>query len=757
MNEVAYPYLDELNEIQRQAVVTTDGPIMVIAGPGSGKTRVLTYKIAHLLNSGIPPYQILALTFTNKAAKEMKSRIENLVGQDARKVWAGTFHSIFARLLRVEAHKIGYPNDFTIYDTDDSKSLVNEIIKSMGLDKNAYNNSAVRARISGAKSQLITPKRYATNSDLLESDKMNRRPMIYKIYERYQIKCQRAGAMDFDDLLLQMYRLLFQNPEGVREKYQRQFQYLLVDEFQDTNYLQYEILKLFTTYTNSPNNVCIVGDDAQSIYSFRGATIENILQFEHDYPNVKTFKLEQNYRSTQHIVQAANDVINHNTKQIKKTIWTDRTEGNKIKMIKALSDNEEGKRVADSILEQKNRYHLANDQIAILYRTNAQSRVFEEHLRRSNLPYKIYGGLSFYSRKEIKDLIAYFRLSSNPLDDEAFKRIINYPKRGIGASTLEKIRVLADDNEVSMWQCVSQIKLQTRAGKKIEDFVKMIRTFQEKAKVSNAYETAIFITKKCGISTLLSAEGTVESQTRLENINALLDGVQEFSEQDEIAEGADANTDRSLSKFLQSISLMTDQDDSEKENLKAITLMSTHAAKGLEYKSVFVVGLEENLFPSYMSLSSPDQIDEERRLFYVAITRAEEFLTLSYANSRYQYGQMRFNDPSRFLDEISEENIDAVIMRNQNPSPGFGTPKKLQGNFAKIGSARMKLAMDPKDFKASPMTEIKEGLSVMHLKFGPGKVIKIDERNVATIRFENLSESPEKRIMLQYAKLQILD
>jgi len=757
MNEVAFPYLDELNEIQRQAVLTTDGPIMVIAGPGSGKTRVLTYKIAHLLKSGVPPYQILALTFTNKAAKEMKNRIVDLVGQDARKVWAGTFHSIFARLLRVEAHKIGYPNDFTIYDTDDSKSLINEIIKSMGLDKNAYNNSAVRSRISGAKSQLITPKRYASNSDLLESDKMNRRPMIYKIYERYQAKCLRAGAMDFDDLLLQMYRLLYQNPEGVREKYQRQFKYLLVDEFQDTNYLQYEILKLFTTYTNSPNNVCIVGDDAQSIYSFRGATIENILQFEHDFPKVKTFKLEQNYRSTQHIVQAANDVINHNTKQIKKTIWTDRSDGSKIKIIKALSDNEEGKRVADSILELKNRNHLANDQIAILYRTNAQSRVFEEHLRRANLPYKIYGGLSFYSRKEIKDLIAYFRLACNPKDDEAFKRIINYPKRGIGATTVDKIRVLADDNEVSMWQCVSQIKLQTRSGKKIEDFVKMVRTFQEKAKVASAYETAIFITKKCGISTLLSAEGTVESQTRLENINALLDGVQEFAEQDELVEGAEADTDRSLSKFLQSISLMTDQDDSEKENLKAITLMSTHAAKGLEYKAVFVVGLEENLFPSYMSLSTPDQIDEERRLFYVAITRAEEHLTLSYANSRYQYGQMRFNDPSRFLDEISVDNIDTVIMRNQPESQGFGPPKKLQGNFAKIGSPRLKLAMDPKDFKASPMADIKEGLSVMHLKFGPGKVVKIDERNVATIRFDNLVDSPEKRIMLQYAKLQILD
>lgn len=760
MNEVSYPYLDELNEIQRNAVLTTDGPIMVIAGPGSGKTRVLTYKIAHLLKAGVPPYQILALTFTNKAAKEMKTRIENIVGQDARKVWAGTFHSIFARLLRVEAHKIGYPNDFTIYDTDDSKSLINEIIKSMSLDKKAYVTNAVRSRISGAKSQLITPKRYANSAELMDQDRMNRRPMLYKIYEKYQAKCQRAGAMDFDDLLLQMYRLLYQNPEGVREKYQRQFKYLLVDEFQDTNYLQYEIIKLFCTYPESPNNICIVGDDAQSIYSFRGATIENILQFERDYPNVQTFKLEQNYRSTHHIVQAANDVINYNTKQIKKTIWTDRAEGSKIKIIKALSDAEEGRRIADSIIEQKNRFHLANDEIAILYRTNAQSRVFEEHLRRRNLPYKIYGGLSFYSRKEIKDLLAYFRLACNPKDDEAFKRVINYPKRGIGATTIEKIRALADDNEVSMWQCVAQIKMQTRAGKKIEDFVKMMRVFQEKASQASAYETAMFITKKCGISTLLSAEGTVESQNRLENINALLDGVQEFSEQDELAEGVELDTDRSLSKFLQSISLMTDQDDSEKENLKAITLMSTHAAKGLEYKSVFVVGLEENLFPSYLSQSSPDQIDEERRLFYVAITRAEEYLTLSYANSRYQYGQMRFNDPSRFLDEISDDNIEAVISRRSNEpmgGSGFGPPKKLQGNFAKIGSPGLKPVMDPKDFKPSPAHLIKEGMSVMHLKFGPGTVKKIDEGDVAHIHFHQLGQLADKRIILKYAKLQIVE
>ena len=756
MNEVGFPYLDELNEIQRNAVMATEGPLMVIAGPGSGKTRVLTYKIAHLLRTGVPPYQILSLTFTNKAAREMKERIEKLVGQGANKIWAGTFHSIFAKILRVEAHRIGYPNDFTIYDTDDSKSLINEIIKSLGLDKNAYNNSAVRSRISGAKSQLILPKKYAQNNDLIEADKMNRRPMIYKIYEQYEKKCQRAGAMDFDDLLLQTFRLLYQNPDNIRTKYQKQFKYLLVDEFQDTNYLQYEILKLFVMYTDSPNNICIVGDDAQSIYSFRGATIENILQFERDFQNTRVFKLEQNYRSTNHIVQAANDVINYNKKQINKTIWTDRNEGNKIKIIKALSDSEEGKRVVDTILEQKNRFHLANDEISILYRTNAQSRVFEEHLRRANLPYKIYGGLSFYSRKEIKDMIAYFRLATNSKDDEALKRVINFPKRGIGASTMDKVRQIADDNEVSMWQCLSKMKFSARAGKKIEEFATMVKGFQEKAKTSNAYETAMFISKKCGIIQLYREEGTLEAQNRLENINALLDAVQEFSEQDVVEEDAEIYTDRRLSTFLQSISLMTDQDDSEKETTKAITLMSTHAAKGLEYKSVFVVGLEENLFPSYMSLSSPDQIDEERRLFYVAITRAEEYLTLSYANSRYQYGQMRFNDPSRFIDEISVDNIEPTLVKRNPENIGFGPPKKLQGNFSAMGKRSKALAMDPKDFKASPMSDIVEGVHIMHLKFGKGLVTKIDERNVATIKFENLFENPEKRIMLQYAKLQVL-
>ena len=748
-------YLDELNDIQKQAVTTLDGPVMVIAGPGSGKTRVLTYRIAHLLKSGVPPYQILALTFTNKAASEMKSRIEKVVGPDAFKVWAGTFHSLFARILRVEAHRLGYPNDFSIYDTDDSKSVIKEVIKTLGLDTKTYNVGAIRSRISSAKSNLITPKMYVSNEELMEHDRMNRRPMTHKIYEKYVAKCQRAGAMDFDDLLLQMFRLLYQNPDNIRAKYQQQFRYIMVDEFQDTNFLQYEILKLFAIYNGSPQNVCIVGDDAQSIYSFRGATIENILQFEHDFPDVQTFKLEQNYRSTSHIVEAANQVITYNKRQIQKKIWTDRIEGNKIKIIKAMSDTEEGKRVADSIIEQKNRFNLSNSNVAILYRTNAQSRVFEEHLRRYNIPYRIYGGLSFYQRKEIKDVIAYMRLSINSKDDEALKRVINYPKRGVGQTTVNNLIQLANDNELSMWQCLSTIELTPRARNSIGSFVEIIKKCRAKAQTANAYEAAVYIVKQSGIVDLLKSENSFEAQNRIDNINALLDGVQEFTEDDVLDEGEDINKqERSLSHFLQTISLMTDQDE-DTENKDTVTLLSVHAAKGLEFKSVFVVGLEENLFPSYMSLSDPDQLDEERRLFYVAITRAEEYLTLSFANSRYQYGQMRFNDPSRFVEEISDDNIEASMTIKKKAS--FGEPKVL-GNFKPLKSAApKKLAIDPKDFKPNAISEIKEGQTVLHMKFGRGKVQSIDERKVATIKFEALTENAEKRIMLEYARLQIVE
>ncbi|MEJ6808040.1 MAG: 3'-5' exonuclease [Saprospiraceae bacterium] len=763
-NDSDFSYLDQLNDVQRMAVSTMDGPVMVIAGPGSGKTRVLTYRIAHLLNNGVPPWQILALTFTNKSAKEMKERIEKIVGSGANRVWAGTFHSIFARILRVEAHRIGYPNDFTIYDTDDSKSVIKEIIKTLKLDPKVYNVGAIRARISSAKSNLITPKAYVVNEDLMTSDKMNRRPMTHLIYEKYTHKCLKAGAMDFDDLLLQMFKLLYQNPDEIRLKYQRQFQYLMVDEFQDTNFLQYEILKLLCVYEGSPQNICIVGDDAQSIYSFRGATIENILMFEQDFPKLKTYKLEQNYRSTDHIVAAANEVINYNKNQIQKKIWTENIGGHKIKVIKAVTETDEGKRIADTIVEQKNRFGLANRQIAILYRTNSQSRVFEECFRRSNIAYRIYGGMSFYSRKEIKDLIAYLRLTINPKDNEALKRVINFPRRGIGKTTIDNLIALSNDNDMSIMEVLTQVDFNARSKKSIGAFMQIIQKCAYKTKELNAYDAALFIARTSGLIAHLKADTTIEGINKLENVNSLLDGIKDFVEDDTLEEGEDATVqDRSIAGYLQNISLMTDadQDDGEQDT---VTLMSVHAAKGLEYKSVFVVGLEENLFPSYMSMSSPEQIDEERRLFYVAITRAEAHLTLSYANSRYQYGQMRFNDASRFLEEVPESSIDAIssIKRNSggfsdgDSTSGLGTPKLL-GNFKKISRAPKSLAIDPKHFKPSPSDAIKEGMKILHMKFGEGIVQSIDDRFVATIVFDQLSDNSEKRIMLQFAKLQILD
>lgn len=752
MHEVGHSYLDELNDIQRQAALCIEGPVMVIAGPGSGKTRVLTYRIAHMIHSGINPGNIMALTFTNKAAREMKDRIERVVGTKANRVWAGTFHSLFARILRVEAHRIGYPNDFTIYDTDDTKSVVSEIITQMNLDKKVYAPGVVRSRISAAKSNLITPKLYVANDELMAYDRMNRRPLIHAIYEKYAARCLRAGAMDFDDLLLQMFKLLYQNPDGIREKYQRQFQYLMVDEFQDTNYLQYEILKLFTVYNGSKNNLCIVGDDAQSIYSFRGATIENILQFENDFPELKTFKLEQNYRSTQFIVEAANEVINHNKRQIQKKIWTDRVEGNKIKVIKTMTETEEGKRVADTIIEQKNRYNLANREFAILYRTNGQSRVFEEQLRRYNIAYRVYGGLSFYSRKEIKDLIAYMRLTINDKDDEALKRVINYPRRGIGDSSIDQISQLANDNDLSMWEVLTKIEFNNRSRKSIGEFVELIRAFKAKAVKSNAYEIADYIARHSGILTLLKEDKSPEGLGRIENITSLLDGIQEFVQDDELEIGEEGSLDRSLSAYLQTISLMTDADEKE-ENTDNVTLMSVHSAKGLEFRSVFVVGLEENLFPSYMALNESNNVDEERRLFYVAITRAEELLCLTFANSRYQYGQMRYNDPSRFLEEISEKNLDSIISITKKPE--FPEPKIL-GNFRPLGSRKPAISVNPDDFVAANPSDIKAGMEVIHLKFGQGKVMSVDDRLVATIVFEGLDDTPEKRIMLQFAKLQIV-
>ncbi len=751
-------YLAELNDVQRQAVTQTDGPVLVVAGPGSGKTRVLTYRIAHLIEEGVAPWEILALTFTNKAAREMKDRIAKVVGDKANQVWAGTFHSTFAKILRVEADKIGYPSSFTIYDSDDSKSLIGAIIKEMNLDKTVYNINAIRSRISSAKSNIIPPKAYVQNEDLMQQDRMAKRPYTHEIYAKYMARCKRSGAMDFDDLLYQLYALWYKNPDNVLEKYRKKFKYVLVDEFQDTNYLQYGIIKKLVKFPGSSENICAVGDDAQSIYAFRGATIDNILNFEKDFPSLKTFKLEQNYRSTEHIVQAANEVISYNRRQIQKKIWSDKGIGQKVKVIKAVTEGEEGKRVADLIIEQKNRNHIKNSEIAILYRTNAQSRVFEEYLRRYNIAYRVFGGLSFYQRKEIKDLIAYLRLAINQNDEEALRRVINYPRRGIGNTTIDKISQLATQTDQSMWNSLAGVNVSARAKKSISDFVTMIKVFTNRATTANAYEVASYIARQSGLIDLLKADTTIEGMNRLENVNSLLDGIKDFVENDEVIDGQ-VSTDRSLAAYLQNIALLTDLDDESKTSGDYVTLMSVHSAKGLEYKSVFVVGLEEKLFPSFMSMETPDGIDEERRLFYVAITRAELLLTLTFANSRYHFGKMRYNDPSRFLEEISVTHMDSSFSLNRRGAETASVGAKVIGNFKKPRTAaNTTLKADPATFKPNPSHEIQVGMKVLHLKFGKGKVLNIEGNNnnrVATIFFNEV-DNPQRRIMLKFAKLQIL-
>jgi DNA helicase-2/ATP-dependent DNA helicase PcrA len=752
-------YLAGLNDVQLKAVTTTDGPVLVVAGPGSGKTRVLTHRVSHLIKSGVSPYNILALTFTNKAAREMKERISKVVGARANQVWAGTFHSIFARILRIEAEKIGYPSNFTIYDTEDTKNVLGNIIKEMQLDKNVYNANVVRSRISSAKSNLITPKLYADNEELRTQDRMAKRPHIHAVYAKYTARCKKAGAMDFDDLLYRLYELFQKNPEGVLDKYRQRFTYVLVDEFQDTNQLQYAIIRKLVNYEKSPRNVCVVGDDAQSIYAFRGATIQNILDFEEDFKShgIKVFKLEQNYRSTEEIVQTANEVITYNRRQIPKKIWSDKGSGQRIKAIRALTDNEEGKRVVDTILEQKNRFHLSNSEIAILYRTNAQSRIFEEMLRRYNLSYRIFGGLSFYQRKEVKDIIAYMRLVVNPKDEEALRRIINFPKRGIGATTLDKIAQIAEANNQTLWEALPQVNVAARTKNSLSKFVKMINGLRKRLDKDNAHEVTHRIIEESGIGKLYKSDTSIEGMGRMENINSLLDGVKSFVDEEDPTLDIENLPDKSLATYLQNIALHTDLDN-EQKNGDYITLMSVHSAKGLEFKSVFIVGLEEKLFPSFMSMDTVEGLDEERRLFYVAITRAEQFLTLSYANSRYRYGRMQYNEPSRFLEEVPGKFVDAGGMQSRNTKVEPPTIKgaSVSGNFKRKALSNR---VDPKNFSPSPSSDIQTGMKVLHLKFGEGKVLSIEGgavNRVATIFFREL-DNPQRRIMLKYAKLQILD
>ena len=771
MNET--DFFSQLNREQQEAIIHTEGPSMVIAGAGSGKTRVLTYKIAWLLKKGVDPFNILALTFTNKAAKEMKERVEQLVGNtEARNVWLGTFHSIFARMLRIESHLIGFPPNFTIYDKDDSKGVIKSIIKELDIDPKSYSPDLVMHRISSSKTNMITATQYVNNGEIMDHDKKAGKARMGEIFTHYQQRLLKSFAMDFDDILLYTYDILDKNPSTLL-KYQNKFKYILVDEYQDTNGVQYLILKkLAARY----ENICVVGDDAQSIYSFRGANIRNILNFKNDYPDYSEFKLEQNYRSTKTIVSAANSIIKNNREQIFKTIWTDNDQGSAIKIMRAISDNEEGNLIANTIFEYKVNEHLQNSDFAVLYRTNAQSRTIEEALRRLNIPYKIYGGLSFYKRKEIKDLFAYFRLAINHYDNEALQRIINYPARGIGKTTMESIIAKAGETNKSLWEIIEnpdEYKLALNQGtlKKISEFVNMIKSFSVEIKQKNAYEIAKKIAASSGILKELYNDNTPEGISKYENVEELLNGIKEFSESESqinmnYIEEKDflTNTVRTLDEFMLDIALLTDADDKNEDNNKNnVSLMTIHGAKGLEFPYVFISGLEENLFPSILSMSSRSEIEEERRLFYVALTRAKKKLFLSYCESRYRYGELVSCQPSRFLDEIDKRFIETQggyyneKIKNQyndnNSLKSFTNKAKAPSNFVKkekIINKEEKFATedDPK--------YITEGMTVEHQWFGKGKVLKIEgdgSNKKARVLFETVGE---KQLLLKFAKLLIV-
>ncbi|HZF64585.1 MAG TPA: UvrD-helicase domain-containing protein [Chitinophagaceae bacterium] len=767
-------YLKGLNEPQKEAVLTTSGPLMIVAGAGSGKTKVLTTRIAHLMAQGVDAFNILALTFTNKAAAEMKERVEHMLGnREARNLYIGTFHSVFARILRGEAHRLGYPNSFTIYDTDDAKSVIKTVVQELNLDAQHYKPNAVYNRISAAKNALVNATDYKNDYQIQQEDLRANRPMIGHIYEGYAKRCFKNGAMDFDDLLFKMYELLKLFPEALH-KYQHKFKYIMIDEYQDTNPAQYEIIKLLGAVHE---NVCVVGDDAQSIYSFRGATIQNILQFQKDYDEVKVIKLEQNYRSTQNILSVANEVIKNNKGQIPKALWTENTSGEKIRLIRTMTDNEEGKFVADSIQEQKLRNHYKNKEFAILYRTNAQSRSFEESLRRMNIPYTIYGGISFYQRKEIKDYIAYLRLIVNPKDEEALKRIINYPVRGIGKTSIDKAILEANNNDISMWEVLENAgRYGFRSGtlQAIEEFVQMIKSVQSMMPTKNAYDIAFHIGKQTNFVRELFNDKSTEGVQRYENVQELLNSIKEFTETPSNEESGEVG-DKGLAAYLQQITLLTDADQKD-PNADTVKLMTIHAAKGLEFPVVFVGGLEEGLFPSGMSINTREELEEERRLFYVAITRAKGRLYLTYANTRYKFGSLAQNEPSRFIEEISSEFMDRTFagggIKNQSSfGAGFGNAyDRMRGSFKREEEPKEKtfistiLNNKPKDvahvpssnFIASAVTDLKIGCRVEHQKFGFGELVKLEgsqHNPVATIKFEF---NGEKKIMLNYAKLMVV-
>jgi DNA helicase II / ATP-dependent DNA helicase PcrA len=749
-------YLDTLNEPQREGVVNTDGPCMLIAGAGSGKTRVLTYRIANLIGKGVDPFNIMALTFTNKAAKEMRERIEKVVGHDARNLWMGTFHSVFSRILRAEAAHLGYPNDFTIYDVDDSKSLIKSIVKEMGLDDAIYKPSTVYNRISAAKNRLISWQDYLGNAELLADDAANMRPEIGRIYKTYAMRCFKSGAMDFDDLLFNTDKLFREHLE-VLNKYQHRIQYVLVDEFQDTNLCQYFIIRKLSSVRQ---NICVVGDDAQSIYAFRGADISNILNFERDHPDLKIIKLEQNYRSTKNIVAAANSVIKKNRAQLPKNVWTQNEDGNLIELIKAISDNEEGRLVATSIFQEKMQHQLKFSDFAVLYRTNSQSRAIEEALRRMNVKYKVVGGLSFYQRKEIKDLLAYLRYSLNQQDEASFRRIINLPKRGIGDATVDRIVVAANDHAISIWEVLQNANsfIGGRASSPIEDFVAMISRFQVEVQRKDAYDAAFEISKGSGLLRELYEDKTVEGLSRYENVQELLNAIKEFVDDPE-------RQDKSLGSFLQEVSLVTGQDEDKDKDPDKVTLMTIHMAKGLEFRYVYMVGMEEDLFPSQMMLSSRADLEEERRLFYVAITRAQKKLFLSYALTRYRFGRLKNCEPSRFLDDVDQGYIKVSSKFGgveSAPAPSSQYAKNLVNGIRKSISstpAPAKAATaykPPVDFKPSDTGALKEGMQVEHPKFGFGTVVQMDLSGADRKAKINFSAVGEKTLLLSFAKLRIV-
>lgn len=746
-------YLDQLNEPQREGVTHTEGPAMIIAGAGSGKTRVLTYRIAYLIQEKkVDPFNIMALTFTNKAAREMRNRIEQVIGPEAKNLWMGTFHSIFARILRVEADRLGYPSNFSIYDTDDSKSLIKKIVKDLQLDDKVYKTNGVLNRISGAKNRLISWREYNNNPAYFAEDQAAAKPRMGEIYKEYARRCFKADAMDFDDLLFNT-NVLFRDHIDVLNKYQQRFHYVMVDEFQDTNISQYLITKKLSAVRS---NICVVGDDAQSIYAFRGASIENILNFEKDYPDLKVIKLEQNYRSTQNIVNAANSIIKNNQGQLRKDVWTANTEGKQVDLIKASSEHEEGRMIATAIFENKNNHKLNSSDFAILYRTNSQSRALEEALRKNNIKYRVIGGVSFYQRKEIKDLLSYLRYAVNTNDEQALRRIINFPKRGIGPASVDKVVGNAYNHDIGLWEVLENIHqfMGGRSANSIHQFTEMMEGFRLEAERKDAYEAASYIAKNSGLLKELYEDKTIEGLNRFENVQELLNAVREFVDNTE-------NEDKSLSAFLQEVALLTNADENDKDE-DCVTLMTIHGAKGLEFKHVFIAGLEEDLFPSQMMLASRSDLEEERRLFYVAITRAEQSLTLSYALTRYRYGRLKNCEPSRFIEEIDPKylNVNKRLGSRLNSGSDTNHARVLINSVKKnhkTGAATKKVHQVSPDFKPSDTRNLDRGMRVEHPKFGLGKVEQVETQGANRKAKVNFQDFGEKTLLLSFAKLRILE